>query len=71
MKDINKIKSRLLNYISAMPRYFIICLLYITVIDPAYALGLNDVLTKTPANEIFPDADRVEQDSEKPAIAKV
>ncbi len=54
-----------------MLRYFFIYLLYITVIGPAYALDLNEVIKKTPTNEIFPDADRVEKDSERPAIAKV
>jgi NosR/NirI family transcriptional regulator, nitrous oxide reductase regulator len=54
-----------------MPKYLSICLLYITVIGTAYALNLDDVLSKTPINEIFLNADRVEQDIDRPVIAKV
>ena len=69
MININNIKK--LNYIPAMARYFFICLFSIAVIGPAYALDLDEVLTKTPTNEVFPDADRVEQDNDRPTIAKV
>jgi NosR/NirI family transcriptional regulator, nitrous oxide reductase regulator len=54
-----------------MPKYFFICLLFIAVISPTYALDLNEILAKNPTNEIFPDADRIEQDNERPTIAKV
>jgi NosR/NirI family transcriptional regulator, nitrous oxide reductase regulator len=62
---------RLLSNILMMPKYVLICLLFISTIDPTLALDLNDVLEKFPSNEIFPNADRVEQDNERPTIAKV
>ena len=71
MKDIKNIKLNLLNNISIMPKYFFICLLYVTAIFPAFALSMDEVLVKTPINELFPNADRVEQDSERSAITKV
>jgi NosR/NirI family transcriptional regulator, nitrous oxide reductase regulator len=71
MKDIKTIKRYLLNNIYVMLRYFFICLLYVVAIDPALALNLNDVLVKVPSNEIFPNADRVEQDIDKSTVAKV
>lgn len=54
-----------------MAKYSFICLLFISAINPAFALNLNDVLTELPANELFPNADHVEPDPDKPAVAKV
>jgi NosR/NirI family transcriptional regulator, nitrous oxide reductase regulator len=71
MININILKTYWLNKVAAMSKYFFICLFSIIVIGPAYALDLNQVLTKIPTNELFPNADRIEQDNERPTIAKV
>jgi len=71
MKYIRIIKHCLLDSITAIPKYFLIYLLCVAVVGPAFALNLDEALTKTPIIEFFPDADRVEQDMEKFGIAKV
>ncbi len=54
-----------------MPKYFFICLLYVISVVPAFGLNLDEVLLKTPSNQIFPNADRIEPDSERNSVAKV
>jgi NosR/NirI family nitrous oxide reductase transcriptional regulator len=71
MKYLRIIKRYLLDSIAAIPKYFLIYLLCISVVGPAFALNLDEALTKTPVNEFFPDADRVEKDMDKTGIAKV
>ncbi len=71
MKYIRNIKRCLPDRITLIPEYFLMCLLCVAVVGPAFALNLDDALTKTPVNEFFPHADRAEQDVEKSGIAKV
>ncbi len=67
----NNIVGCTFYFFSALPRCFLLCLLYFTAINHVLALDLNEVLTKIPTNEIFPGADRIEPDKEKPVIGKV
>jgi NosR/NirI family transcriptional regulator, nitrous oxide reductase regulator len=53
-----------------LPRFAFLCLLFFIAIDPIYALNLDEVIEKNPADELFPNANRVEQDIEKPNVAK-
>ncbi len=71
MININIMKTYWTNNVATMSKYFFICLLSTILIAPTYALELNEALIKTPINELFPNAERVEKDNDRPTIAKV
>ncbi len=71
MKIIQNFICYLLGNNVKIPKYYFICLLYVISVVPAFGLNLNEVLLKTPSNQIFPNADRIEPDSERNSVAKV
>ena len=71
MQGTEVIKSHLLNIINITLKYLFICLLSLAAIDPVFALDLSEVLAKNPSQEIFPDADRIEQEDDKSSVANV
>ncbi|MBL1141209.1 MAG: regulatory protein NosR [Proteobacteria bacterium] len=71
MKDKDRLQSYPLINISVKFHFLFVCLLFIATFQHANALTIDEVLSKNPIEELFPDADRYEKDIDKPAIFKV
>jgi NosR/NirI family transcriptional regulator, nitrous oxide reductase regulator len=64
-----------INYISTVMRHLantvILCLFFTITINPVFAISLDEVVAKNPANKLFPNAVRFEKDIDRPNVANV